>query len=407
MKDFCNGVRQKANSLDMTVIESVTITSSTENVKVNLTEIGDAMARYRAKAEPAVPTSEAIDAIVGCTYFDSCIELLRLTSESKGEFSVKAMAFTNCLTDPKWKKVYATAGDLAIAMRYAIGIMPWDENSDVIDETMLTERNEAVWSPSMFAKQYIKQFGGGSEEPPPYHAAANFACGMLLVRAMETCECVEPDRIARALNQLARENSTQTVFGQVLLDENRQNSVLLSPLQFINENVIRVNATNVVIPMPTWAMRECEFKRGCEDFGGCLSNGECRNLPCSPGEFNRTRTSWDPNSDNSQDYVCERCNPGYFKATKGMRECEPCALGLYQPEYRMSTCFSCNQFPDFEHAYQNTAAATTCIACPQLTQRRPGTKGTAADDCLYAPFAFQPCTSASGCAAWVSATGAR
>jgi hypothetical protein len=127
-----------------------------------------------------------------------------------------------------------------------------------------------------------------------------------------------------------------------------------------------VNVSNA-IPMPSWVERQCLFSRKCEAYGGCRSNGECRDIVCPKGTFSISSTR-----------TCEKCKPGYSKQTEGVGVCEPCAPGFFQSDEGQEMCVKCSVFGQ---AYQDRPNATACLLCPALTQRVLGSQGTAITDC--------------------------
>ena len=156
--------------------------------------------------------------------------------------------------------------------------------------------------------------------PPEYQAASAFASGALLLRAIESCGCTDPDGVAAALVRLR----LYTSYGLVQFDENRQNMGGYHTLQRApkTDNAEQTpDPGNIVFPAPTWRRRSCELlsnlrqsKCGglglCQDDGSCLCNagsarpssdGGCLPLvpPCAAGSARSDPTS-----------KCEPCPPG-------------------------------------------------------------------------------------------------
>jgi ABC-type branched-subunit amino acid transport system substrate-binding protein len=94
------------------------------------------------------------------------------------------MVFTsNCVLNPRFKSVLSTFA------QYVMNALPWTEVDTLQDDIV-------GWSPADFAAKYQKQFGGIM---PTYHAAQAFAGGLLLVRAIEECQCSDPSLVAQQL----------------------------------------------------------------------------------------------------------------------------------------------------------------------------------------------------------------
>ena len=126
-------------------------------------------------------------------------------------------------------------------------------------------------TPSEFDQMYRAQWG----REPEYQAASTFATGVVLLRAIESCGCTDPDGVAAALMQLR----LHTSYGLVRFDENRQNMGIYHTLQKGGHDPMAI-----VFPAPTWKRRACERtslgKDKCLGLGGCLDDGSCR---CTAG----------------------------------------------------------------------------------------------------------------------------
>ena len=165
---------------------------------------------------------------------------------------------------------------------------------------------------AMYRMRWLRQ--------PEYQAASAFATGAVLLRAIESCGCTDPDGVAAALVRLR----LYTSYGLVQFDENRQNMGVYHTRQRVprvgNAEQTR-DGGNIVFPAPTWKRRSCELlsdlrqnKCGglglCQDDGACLCNtasarpspdGGCLPLvpPCAAGSARGDLTS-----------ECEPCPPG-------------------------------------------------------------------------------------------------
>jgi hypothetical protein len=79
--------------------------------------------------------------------------------------------------------------------------------------------------------------------------------------------------------------------------------------------------------------------------------------------------------------TCVGCAPGFYKNKDSVGPCQGCQAGFYSPRSQSLKCSVCDDFMD-GNAYQNATASTACQLCPTGTQRRPGTKGESAQDCV-------------------------
>jgi ABC-type branched-subunit amino acid transport system substrate-binding protein len=285
-KDWCKGAVTKAQALNMTIAVRIQVSQ-----KLNVTQISSALENFTA-ASP--------DAVVGCTQnFDVCANFLRqAATNSDLKFYARAMLFTTCVSDPRFPK------ELSSLAWHVLGASPWSELDPKPDE-------QTGWSPADFARRYASAFG----QTPPYQGVAAFAGGLLLVNAIEKCGSLDPKLVA---NELKR-TRLRTVYGDIAFDQNRQNVLPFVTVQYApsgNQSV--VTAGTVLFPMPSWAARDCEFNKRCEDRGGCRSDGTCKSAVCKGGYFKLRDSDGDS---------CRNCSKGYMSPGGTASACTMCPPG--------------------------------------------------------------------------------
>jgi ABC-type branched-subunit amino acid transport system substrate-binding protein len=289
---YCAGAQATAEGLGILIAVSARVT-----VKLNRTRVSSALDQFRA-SNP--------DAVVGCTKYDNCAEFLAQAAADPG-FYVRAMLFTLCATDPKFKDLPK------LQTAYVLGVTPWSEQDNKTDDLL-------GWSPASFAAKYEGIFG----QTPPYQAVATFAGGLLLANAIEASGSLEPKLVAA---QLARARM-RTVFGDVLFNADRQNIVPFITLQAMpSRQQLVVTARTAIFPMPSWKKRHCEVTDRCVGMGGCLEDGNCTHPPCPMGSRTLNDTRGQPG--------CESCAPGSFSVSGTVEVCTPCPAGtlrLWRPD---------------------------------------------------------------------------
>jgi ABC-type branched-subunit amino acid transport system substrate-binding protein len=283
---FCDGALATAKELEILVTGSVRV-----SVKANRAQVADALNELR---------SSKPDAVVGCTHFEVCAEFLRQASADP-TFYVQAMIFTLCVTEPRFKELPKSQ------TVYVLGVTPWSDKDNQTDDLL-------GWSPAYFAAKYQAAFG----QTPPYQAVAAFAGSLLLIKAIEACGSLEPQRVAV---QLARAQ-TRTVFGSTRFNSNRQNVVPFLTIQatLTQQQIVVVTADTAVIPMPSWSQRQCEVTDRCADMGGCKDDGSCVHVACPIGHMTVGE---------GQSRRCEACPPGSFSSSETVEVCTPCAAGTH------------------------------------------------------------------------------
>ena len=282
---YCAGAQATAEGLGIRIAVSARVT-----VKLNRTRLAGALDELRA-SKP--------DAVVGCTKYDNCAEFLAQAAADPG-FYVRAMLFTLCATDPRFKDLPK------LQTAYVLGVTPWSSEQDNKTDDLLG------WSPASFAAKYSGIFG----QIPPYQAVAAFAGGLLLANAIEARGSLEPTLVAA---QLARARM-RTVFGDVLFNADRQNVVPFITLQAMpSRQQLVVTARTAIIPMPPWKKRHCEVTDRCVTMGGCLEDGNCTRPPCPMGSRTLNDTLGQPG--------CESCAPGSFSDSGTVEVCTPCSAG--------------------------------------------------------------------------------
>jgi ABC-type branched-subunit amino acid transport system substrate-binding protein len=285
-KDWCKGAADKAKQLNITVVDSIQISQT-----LNRTEVANAVARFRA-ASP--------DAVVGCTYYDSCAEFLKQANATK--FYIPAALFTICVVDPRF------ATELAATAAYVLGTAPWSEYDTQPDELM-------GWSPAVFAQKYKERF----QQMPTPHAVSYFASGQLLTTAIEGCGCLNPKAVAQQLKQIR----SRTVYGDTNFDKNRQTIVRFVMVQHTKDLVPKaVNASNVIFPTPSWEKRDCDVSGRCNARGGCMDDGTCVLPICPAGQF-----LMETIGGGGQNVSCEDCPTGYVSAGGLATQCTACMPG--------------------------------------------------------------------------------
>ena len=279
---WCDGAIRAAKELGIREVASVRIP-------------GKPTPHQAAEAFKQLRSSDP-DAVVGCSYYDVCAGFLAQAAADPG-FYVKAMIFTACVDNPKFKDLPK------LQTAYVLGVTPWYDKDDRVDDVL-------GWSPAYFAETYKRMF----DNYPPYQAVASFAGGWLLVQAIEAAGSLEPELVAM---HLARARN-RTVYGDIDFDANRQNGVPFLTLQTMpNGTQAVVNHSNVEIPMPTRKKRECQISKRCDKLDGCLDDGECKQKPCRAGYRKLNST-------------CEVCPIGYF-SPENAENCTACAAGAHSP----------------------------------------------------------------------------
>ncbi len=322
---FCDGANATAGRLGIRVTDSIRV-----SLAPNSTEISQALAQFHL-SKP--------DAVVGCTHFDVCAEFLRQAA-SNPDFYVQAMLFTLCVTDPLFKNLPK------IQTAYVMGVTPWSELDNQTDELQ-------GWSPAAFGAKFARTFG----QLPPYQAVAAYVGGLLLVKAIEESDSLEPKVVAA---QLARTRA-RTVFGNVSFDANRQNVAPFITLQSMPTGAaVVVEPSNAILPMPAWRQRSCEAEARCANLGGCQDDGRCAVIECTPGY----RTVKEEKSRR-----CEACSKGMFSTSGSAEICSVCSPGYFQPKEGQFGCIGCDNLGDF---YQELPSQTRCVSCARNTRRYLG-----------------------------------
>jgi ABC-type branched-subunit amino acid transport system substrate-binding protein len=287
--EYCAGANATAMQLGIRVVASVGI-----SVEMNRTQVAGALDQFR---------SSKPDAVVGCTKYDNCAELLKQAAADPG-FYVQAMIFTLCVTEPRF-------ADLPKSQTaYVLGVTPWFDKDTQTDDLL-------GWSPAYFAEKYQGVFG----KLPPYQAVAAFAAGLLLAKAIEAAGSLEPNNVAAQLVGVR----TRTVYGNVSFNANRQNvapflTIQASPNK--TKQQVVVTADTAVIPMPSWRQRQCEVADRCADMGVCKDDGNCTYATCLMGYFTV-----------GQSRRCEACPAGSFSSSGTVEACTPCAAGTRPPPH--------------------------------------------------------------------------
>ena len=242
---YCNGAIDKAEELGMRILATAEV-----SLQPNSTQVARALDKFRA-SKP--------DAVIGCTRYGNCAEFLAQAAADPG-FYVKAMIFTLCVTEPRFKELPR------LQTAYVLGVAPWSEN-----DTQTSSDDLLGSSPAYFATKYQGTFG----EIPPYQAVATYAGGLLLVDAIEASGSLEPQRVAAALARISK----RTVYGNVSFDANRQNRAPFFTFQKTGDlQPVVVTVDTVIIPMPPWAQRECEVLDRCVGDGSCTHDGTCSGI---------------------------------------------------------------------------------------------------------------------------------
>ena len=284
-KDWCNGAVTKAQSLNMTIAVRFQVSQT-----LNETQISAALKNF---------TAASVDAVIGCTQtYELCHYFLtEAATNSDLKFYAKAMIFTVCVSDPRFPK------ELRNLAWHVMGASPWSELDQKVDDLN-------GWSPADFANKYQVAFG----QAVPYQGVAAFAGGLLLVDAIEKAGSLNAALVARQLKR----TRLRTVYGDISFDANRQNELPFVTVQYSpsgNQSV--VVAATALFPMPSWAERECEFKKRCR--GGCRPDGSCKQTECAKGN----RIFRDPDGN----FACKACDAGYFSDGGTAEECTACSPG--------------------------------------------------------------------------------
>jgi len=77
--------------------------------------------------------------------------------------------------------------------------------------------------------------------------------------------------------------------------------------------------------------------------------------------------------------TCNVCPPGTHQEDLN---CTKCSMGTHAPVEGLSACIPC------EAGYTDLEGQTSCVSCPELTQRRPASPGKSVQECLCLPGSY-------------------
>jgi len=189
----------------------------------------------------------SIDILVGCVYFDACILIVQATESVNLVF--RAMLLTNCVDNPAYTKTIGVDAD-----EYILGAIQWSElfvNTDVY----------TGWTPKQFADIYRQRYFNTT---PSYQAAAYFAAGLALTRALEEATSLDSIDVAYSLSRLY----LNTFYGLLQFDTNGQITLDYSYVQYDSNGKLQVvipdalATGSLIYPMPSFPYRRCILANG-------------------------------------------------------------------------------------------------------------------------------------------------
>jgi len=217
------------------------------------------------------------DIFVGCVYFSVCTTILKAAKELN--YLPGSFIMSLCVDDPNFLNTVGVDNE-----RYIIGPVQWNEDLPFQDDSTLTG-----WTALQFANIYRSRYN----MTPSYFAAAYFASGLALTKALEKCYSLDSTEIAFALTRL----NLETFFGNVMFDSNGQGTQDYSYIQYNDVGHLEIvapdlYATNSLIyPFPEKPKSSAFYQQCLADPLRGPRNCHCNSdgcPPCSEEDFNYT-----------------------------------------------------------------------------------------------------------------------
>jgi len=217
------------------------------------------------------------DIFVGCVYFSVCTAILKAAKELN--YLPGSFIMSLCVDDPNFLNTVGVDNE-----RYVIGPVQWNENLPLQDDCTLTG-----WTALQFADIYRSRYNMS----PSYFAAAYFASGLAVTKALEKCHSLDSTEIAFALTRL----SLETFFGKVMFDSNGQGTQDYAYIQYNDVGHLEIvapdlYATNVLIyPFPEKPKSSDFYQQCLADPSRGPRNCNCNSVGCPPcleHDFNYT-----------------------------------------------------------------------------------------------------------------------
>ena len=369
-----------------------------------------------------------VDLVVGGTYLESCISLVRAFKQAN--WLPKALGLSSCMGMPR---MYDALG---MDLRWVSGPSQWDyrlrgsdydETDDVVPNYFRRLKSGDPFSPETFSETFKAAYSQNAS----YQGVSMMAAMYMLEGALVSAGSVENADLNEALSNYQSPSfwgiNTVDSFGK----NNRRTSVTWSyagdgSLQVVSP--VNAATEDIVYPLPPW-------------------DSNRRNYQCSPGthvigtnrwnvnqtEFFRTgHSSWNGTScrpcstgtyaDEHGMLECKPCPLNTFGSANGLLECtrcptgtstkgitgavscEPCIAGTYfdddtgkcipcpagsaQRSNRSTTCEQCNSVPGV--LYQDEEGQESCKKCPANTHKPLGLGGVSVKECLCSEGYWSP-----------------
>lgn len=244
---------------------------------------------YENELIPAVEASSQIyDALFGCLYVDTCLELIDFLRDRN--LDVSALLFTTCVHESSFRERLLSRDmrQSGFPGRYIVGSSMWDSNMQKSTLDPIGSTPIGLTDTGTDVQLFIAEFKGLFDEDPSYHSTAAFALLRLSVLAINTRNSTAASDIRNFLEG----NLAQTAFGRIRYDggQNAINDGALA-LQHDEDRKLQVvspdfaASEDLVFPKPEWRFMICVEKNKCGDNGECNADGSCN---CNHGYIGST-----------------------------------------------------------------------------------------------------------------------
>jgi len=206
------------------------------------------------------------DVFVGCVYFSVCTAILKAAKEFN--YLPGSFIMSLCVDDPNFVNTVGVDNE-----RYIIGAVQWNENRPLQDDNTLTG-----WTAHQFADIFRSRYNMS----PSYFAAAYFASGLAITKALENCLSLDSTEIAFALGRL----NLETFFGSVMFDSNGQGTEEYLYIQYNDVGTLEIVApdlyatSNVIYPSPEKPMSSAFYQQCLADPSHGPRNCHCSSVGC-------------------------------------------------------------------------------------------------------------------------------
>ncbi|KAL1519101.1 hypothetical protein AB1Y20_003366 [Prymnesium parvum] len=329
-----------------------------------------------------------VQVLVGCTYFSTALAII--AALERLDWAPHAVVLSEAVgTNVYTKRI----GEGWWQGEYVLGQATWHKS--------LPWRGQfSGWTSQQFYERYAAAYDGFEVS---YHGAANFAALCALMESIERAQSFDAGAVKTALEAA----DFVDFYGPIRFDAHHQIDLPMlllqarrSRLQAVREGQLEedvvfpltaVRTAPLAFPMPPWAQRRCRLfgpqfasnlsagrhpaigrlSLECHGHGKCTAAGECAcddgwlGAACSVPRGLRCDAGAEPSDESSDDFTCEPCPVGKFKAAASNARCSSCPYASTTLRTGSKSYADCVCQEGFFRP-NKTSPASSCAPCPSL-----------------------------------------